>query len=91
MSNEQATPRTDANLRGWQDELPAPFVEFTRQLERELANKTAECERLREAALAAVQSCECTLRERDSGHRVGCFAPELAEALAATRQESSNG
>lgn len=30
---ESDTPRTDANLRGWL--IPAPFMEFTRQLERE--------------------------------------------------------
>jgi hypothetical protein len=35
------TPRTDANLRGSGIRETHPFVEFTRQLERELADKTA--------------------------------------------------
>jgi len=36
---------------------------------------------LLEAAKHAVEQCPCTLKERESGHRVGCYAIELNEAI----------
>ena len=30
----------------------------------------------------ASQGCPCTLSQRDSGHLVGCFVPEVQEAIA---------
>ena len=41
------TPRTESNLRGSDIRPTHPFVEFTRQLERELAAKSAELARVR--------------------------------------------
>lgn len=39
------------------------------------------------ALLNAVESCPCTLRERESGHRIDCYAPAAQEALAKARGE----
>ena len=30
----------------------------------------------------AVTNCGCSLREKDSGHKVGCFAPRALEAIS---------
>jgi hypothetical protein len=38
--------------------------------------------RLLEAAKIAVQNCNCTVRQRDSGHLLECFAPDLKNAIA---------
>lgn len=35
-----------------------------------------------EALREAVESCPCSLKERDSGHRTDCRAPAWAEAIA---------
>ena len=32
-------------------------------------------------ALSATLDCPCTLKERDSGHRVGCNVPERVDLL----------
>ena len=37
---------------------------------------------------SAVEGCGCTLRQRDSGHLVDCFAPAAIEALRKARGES---
>ena len=42
---------------------------------------------LYEALEEAVQSCPCSVRERDSGHRVECYAPRAKAALARARGE----
>ena len=36
-------------------------------------------------AAASHVECACSVRERDSGHRVGCFMPDLSAALDAVR------
>lgn len=41
---------------------------------------------LREGAQAAEGAqCPCSLRERESGHRVGCWMPDLVDWLAKAR------
>ena len=40
--------------------------------------------RLREALRRV--DCGCTLRERESGHRVGCWKPEVDAILAETEE-----
>lgn len=40
-----------------------------------------------QALEAAVQNCPCSVRERDSGHRLECFAIQAIEALAKARGE----
>lgn len=37
--------------------------------------------------LDAIEQCPCTLRERDSGHRIGCIAPVLQDMLAAAKED----
>ncbi len=37
---------------------------------------------LLQALKHAVKDCPCSLKERDSGHRVECFAPGALEAIA---------
>jgi len=41
----------------------------------------AEVERLRDGLRVAIRECNCTFKERLSGHLVDCYAPELAALL----------
>jgi hypothetical protein len=52
------------------------------------ATLIAAAPELYEALELAVQCCNCSLKERDSGHLVGCFAPKAIEVLAKVRGES---
>lgn len=54
---------------------------------RPAATVQADCEdALRSLADAASHAdCACSVRERDSGHRVGCWMPTLREAIDAAR------
>jgi hypothetical protein len=45
-------------------------------------NMIAAAPELCEALKSALQCCPCSLRERDSGHRVDCYAPAALSALA---------
>lgn len=58
--------------------------------EQEIANKNLIGSSLDlYASLAeAVKDCRCTLKQRDSGHLVGCFAIAAHAALAKARGES---
>lgn len=52
------------------------------------ARLIAAAPELYEALELAVQCCNCSLKERDSGHLVGCFALKAIEVLAKVRGES---
>jgi hypothetical protein len=47
------------------------------------ANLMAAAPDLLEALMEDIQSCSCTLRERESGHLSGCFEDQRADAAAA--------
>lgn len=57
-----------------------PMAAFARQLERENQELRAALEAIRAAAKNA--QCDCTLAERDSGHKTDCWMPEFREAIA---------
>lgn len=42
---------------------------------------------LLKALKAAVQDCPCSLRDRDSGHHVDCFAPNALEVIAKAEEK----
>lgn len=56
--------------------------------ERSLAQQPAAVDDLIRAASAA--ECGCSLAERESGHRIGCWMPDLRAALAAKQGGSDN-
>lgn len=37
---------------------------------------------LLEACKLAIQYCACSIADRDSGHRIGCFVPDVTAAIA---------
>src|ERR1700679_3305714 len=52
-------------------------------VDAELMGEICEC------LAIAVQDCPCSLRERESGHRIDCYAPVGIEALAKARGENA--
>lgn len=56
----------------------AQFIAAAREALPQLLDENAA---LRAALVKAVEHCPCTIAERDSGHRVDCYVPEVADLL----------
>lgn len=65
-----------------------PYAHFERYELNEiidLALKGLAAEKLEKAV--EFPDCSCGVKERDSGHMIGCWAPEFNDALAEYRKE----
>ena len=66
------------------EHLEHASLDFGKELRAERDRIAALNKELVEAASEA--QCGCTVRERDNGHRVGCWFPNLRAVLAKARQ-----
>lgn len=41
-----------------------------------------QMDRMQKALAAAISACGCSPKERDSGHRIGCYVPEIDEIMS---------
>lgn len=85
--------QTQCNCQSWADNNPitaspavatvqpiAPFLKSQMELAAIVSKLFSENRELQEALKHSMSNCACSVRERNSGHRLDCYTPQ-AEAL----------
>lgn len=73
-------------IKNFISRCPCKLVELPEGLQIARCPLHSAAEALLEAAKAA--QCDCTISQRDSGHAVGCWMPDLLEAISKASGQS---